>query len=267
MTLPTIQIERFPNSQQVNTVTGGGNGSVRPANSTFLIRHDYPGLDTVLDEMKRLVKEYKGNPDIRNKAVGITSGIKKDSRTGLPNRRDYHAIATAIYAWMKKNIEYVRDPDGIEWLQTPLKTLEIGYGDCDDQSILAGALLSSIGVPTRFKVVKSNPQKPDAFTHVYLEYKANGSWKAFDPTLHTKAGDGLSDSQIFGARTVSLSDGLAGCNCQQGLQDSILTKKSFIKNWKLIGFILISSGLGFYYWKQQLAKYDTYCVDWSDCWE
>jgi hypothetical protein len=250
MNIPTIQIEQFPNSQPVNTATDGGTGSVRAASSPFIIRKDYPGLDTVLDEMKRLVKENKGNPEIRDKAVAITSGIKKDARTGLPNRRDFHAIATAVYDWMKKNIEYVRDPDGIEWLQTPQKTLEIGYGDCDDQSIVAGALLSSIGVPTRFKVVKSNPQKPSAYTHVYLEYKANGNWKPFDPTLHTKAGDGLSDAQILESKIVDLSDGLAGCNCNAALNDGITINNET----KIIGGILIASALGFWYWKRQINK-------------
>lgn len=218
MPLFSTHIAKNPNSRMVNTTDYGEIGR-RPMNPTStrlrgaspsspfsLSRMDYPGLETVLEEMKRLVLQYKGNPTVRDKAVEITSVIPVDARTNLPNRRAFNNIANAVYDWMKKHIQYVRDPDGIEWLQTPLITLKNKYGDCDDQSILAGALLSSIGVPTRFKVVKADPRKPNAFSHVYLEYQANGQWKPFDPTLHTKAGDGLSDNQIFESKIVPLSD-------------------------------------------------------------
>lgn len=257
MALPSINISRIPNSQRSTPRLTGGNGSVRPGNSRFLMRKDYPGLDAVLGKMKQLVKQYKGSPKIRDKAFEITKGISKDPRTNLPDRRNYHNIATAVYKWMKKNIAYVRDPDGIEWLQTPVVTLKQGYGDCDDLSVLAGALLSSIGLPTRFKVVKANPSKPSSYSHVYLEYQANGSWKPFDPTLHTKAGDGLDDSRILGSKTVSLSDGLAGCGCgcggdcgsQDGLSDVMPNY-----NWNLIGVIMLGTAFGFGFWKQNLAN-------------
>ncbi|TYP92075.1 Transglutaminase-like superfamily protein [Fodinibius salinus] len=256
MALPIIQIHQIPNSQRSTPRLRGGNGSVRPGNSPFMIRQDYPGLDKVLSEMKRLVKEYKGNPKIRDKAVTLTKGIAKDGRTGLPDRRNYHNIASAVYDWMKQNIAYIRDPDDIEWLQTPLVTLKNGYGDCDDLSVLAGALLSSIGVPTQFKVVKADRRKPNSYSHVYLEYKVNGSWQPFDPTLHTKAGDGLNDSQIFDSRTILLSDGLSDCGCGCGGSCSSGSGLSDVMagaNWNMMGLLLLGTAFGFAYWKQNLA--------------
>lgn len=207
MNLPTIHTERVPNSP----IPGNnGRASHHWDGSAFFTRVAYPGLDGVLTEMKRLVDEGKGDPAVRSKAFEITQNIPVDPRTGLPNRRNYGKIADAVYSWMKKNIAYVNDPDGIEWLQTAPKTLELGFGDCDDQSVLAGALLSSIGVPVRFRVVKANPKKKEAYSHVYLQYHDKNSWKGFDPTLHTKAGDELADHQIFGSQTIDLSDGLSG---------------------------------------------------------
>lgn len=172
------------------------------------MRKPYTSLDEVLDLMKSQVRQYTGDPQLRDIAVQITKGIPADPRTGLPNRRNFDAIAQAVYTWMKANIAYVRDPHNIEWLQSPDKTLKLGYGDCDDQSILAASLLSSLGVPTRFKVVKSNPNNPDSFSHIYVQYLAGGSWKGFDPTLHTQAGHELADHHIFGVRLVDLSDAL-----------------------------------------------------------
>jgi len=203
LTVPTLHTERIPNSPNQDGKKSGASGN--PDGSAFFTRIPYPGLDGVLDKMKELADQGKGDPIVREKAVSITKNIPKDPRTNLPNRRNYQQIADAVYMWMKKNIEYINDPDGIEWLQTAKKTIELGYGDCDDQSVLAAALLSSIGVPTRFKVVKANPDRRNAYSHVYLQYHDKDRWKGFDPTLHTKAGDELSDHHIFGSKTVDLS--------------------------------------------------------------
>lgn len=204
MLLPKIHTQRIPNSPLPDGKKGRTSQHNRDG-SPFFMRVPYPGLDGVLKKMRELVNEGKGDPAIRSKAVELTSGIPKDIRTGLPNRRDYGKIADAVYSCMKKNIAYVNDPDGIEWLQTAKKTMDQGFGDCDDQSVLAGALLSSIGVPVRFKVVKANPGNRNAYSHVYLQYHDKSKWKGFDPTLHTKAGDELADHQTFGSRTVDLS--------------------------------------------------------------
>lgn len=244
MPLLAQHTDQLPSSRRRSTPRLNGVNGRRPASSAFAMafqRKDYPGLETVLDEMKRLVKEYKGSPKVRDKAVDITSGIPNDPRTGLPNRRAFDNIASAIYDWMKTNIQYVRDPDGIEWLQTPLVTLKKKYGDCDDQSILAAALLSSIGVPTHFKVVKADPRKPEAFSHVYLEYQLNtGQWKPFDPTLHTQAGDGLSDKQIFESKIVPLSDG------QTSDVKRETGKSSHVSRLTFAALIFALLGYGFY---------------------
>ncbi|MFH5833744.1 transglutaminase family protein [Halalkalibaculum sp. DA384] len=244
-----------PNSQRSTPRLAGGTGSVRPANSPTLERLPYPGLNGVLERMREMVEKYKGHPKIRDWAVKITAGTPRDIRTGLPDRRNFHNIADAVYQWMKKNVAYVRDPHDIEWLQSPIRTLEkreglkYGYGDCDDQSIAAATLLSSIGIPTRFKVVKADPGKPNAYSHVYLEYKADGQWKPFDPTLHTQAGDGLKDHQIFASRTIPLGDplhdSLHGCRCSGDGLSGI----PGITYWKLTGVVLLAGALALSWWR------------------
>jgi len=168
-------------------------------------RRRYPGLNGVLHEMKKLVQKFRGNPIIRDKAMEITGSISSDSRTGLPNRRDFDAIAGAVYTWMNAHIQYVRDPVNVEWLQSPDVTLQKGYGDCDDHSILAASLLESIGVPSRFVIVKANPYNRSQYSHVYVEYLAEGTWKPFDTTLHSSAGLGVPSARVFGRRTIDLS--------------------------------------------------------------
>jgi transglutaminase-like putative cysteine protease len=148
-------------------------------NSIMKLQVKYPGMDAVVQFIKKMIEVYRGSEDIRNAALEITSSISVDSRTGNPDRRNYDAIADAIYDYIKYEIDYVRDQNGIERLQTPDATLLLGTGDCDDMVILAGSMLESLGVPTRMKLLG----KEREFTHILIEYLSNGEWKSFDPTL------------------------------------------------------------------------------------
>jgi len=189
-----VQKRRYP----------GGRGGVRPAESPK--RMPYKNLDQVIGYMKDYYQTYKIHPAIRKKAIAITKRITKDPRTNLPNRRNHQAIADAIYEWAKRNIAYTNDPDGVELLQSPVKTLKYGFGDCDDYTTLAATLMASLGIPVRFKLAKTNPQNKDAYSHIYLEYNVNGQWHPFDLTLHKKAGTGIADAMQYGERAVPLSD-------------------------------------------------------------
>lgn len=61
----------------------------------------------------------------------------------------YIAQIRAIQQWVQTHIKYVQDPPDVELVQTPQKTVDYGAGDCDDQSVLVCALLTSIGHPCR----------------------------------------------------------------------------------------------------------------------
>jgi len=183
----------------------GATGSVRAGRSTFK-RGRYTSLRKVLSEMKRLINKYKGDPSIRNIAAAITSHIIQDPRTGQPDMRNFKAVADAIYSWINHNIRYTRDPWNMEWLQSPDVTLQTKIGDCDDLTILAGSLLESVGIPTRLVIVKADPRYPHEYTHIYLEYQYKGQWIPFDITMHSRAGAGVSDSQIFGKKIIGLDD-------------------------------------------------------------
>jgi len=93
--------------------------------------------------------------------------------------------ARAIYEWMGPNVTYAYDPEGIEQVQEPTATLMLGQGDCDDMVSLAIAMLTSVGVPARIKVIRQTGS--DVFNHIYAEYqgttRGRGQWKAFDATL------------------------------------------------------------------------------------
>lgn len=71
-----------------------------------------------------------------------------------------------------KGIRYVRDPVDLETVQTPMKTLEYGQGDCDDQATLLASLLTALGHPARFIAVAF---KGGPFEHVLVQTKVNST--------------------------------------------------------------------------------------------
>lgn len=84
-----------------------------------------------------------------------------------------------VFAWVKNNIRFMRDPYGQETVSTPERTLEQGFGDCDDITVLMAALLGSLGYRTRIVTVASTPHT-EQFTHVYPEVLVRGRWVAVD---------------------------------------------------------------------------------------
>ena len=144
------------------------------------VRGKYPGMDKTVQNISQIIKQYRGDERIRDAALQISSSVRPDARTGMADMRNFDAIADAVYNWIVQRIHYVRDPNGIERLQTPDATLKLRTGDCDDMVILGASLLESVGIPTRIKLIG---EKRGQYTHIYMEYLAKGEWVPFDPTL------------------------------------------------------------------------------------
>jgi transglutaminase-like putative cysteine protease len=123
---------------------------------------------STLREMRRLVREAVRASDqrIRELALQIVGA--------LPERKWLQEIM-ACHAWVRDRIRYVRDPVGLELVQTPAKTLEYGQGDCDDKCTLLAALLTAIGHPAKFVALGFGG---GPFSHVIVETRAGPRWVA-----------------------------------------------------------------------------------------
>lgn len=128
------------------------------------------GVRATLSMMSKLVNYSKKNPAIREAALNIVRDLPQ---------KDYKNEVVKIHAFVRDHIRYVKDVKGVETLQYPLNTLEIGQGDCDDKSTLAASLLESIGHPTRFIAVGF---RPNSCSHVYLQTKIGQKWVGFETT-------------------------------------------------------------------------------------
>lgn len=135
------------------------------------------GVRATLDEMRKMVKQYKTSLPVRETAGTLTQHLAQ---------KNFLGEVRTLHRYVRDHIRYLRDIHGVETLQTPERTLAYGYGDCDDKSTLLAALLESIGHPTRFIAVGKTL---DSFNHVYVETLAGRSnWIPLDTTEPVEAG-------------------------------------------------------------------------------
>jgi len=136
--------------------------------------HDIPtgaqGVRATLRAMRKITHTYKTAPAVRELAMHLTSNLPE---------KNWSLQAAAVHAFVRDRIRYTRDVRGVETLQTPIQTLRLGQGDCDDKSMLVAALLESIGHPTRFVAVGFTP---GTFSHVFPQTKIGGKWVTLETT-------------------------------------------------------------------------------------
>lgn len=97
-----------------------------------------------LDVISRIAESRGRDPQIATLAVSILrkSGVKP---------RQFKKQAAALLKWVQDHIYYVNEPG--ERLQDPLYTLKVGYGDCDDMTIVLYSLCRSIRLPVKLVIV------------------------------------------------------------------------------------------------------------------
>jgi hypothetical protein len=116
--------------------------------------------DTLDDRMDFLIDEiWKGiqDPKIQQLASRILEEYDVPSR-------DWEAESRAVFEWVRSNIRYTRDPEGLELFRKPLRTVQLGIADCDDMSILICALLGTIGHTLLLRVIGVSSNDPE---HIY----------------------------------------------------------------------------------------------------
>jgi transglutaminase-like putative cysteine protease len=129
------------------------------------------GTLATLKIMRRVTRRYKSNLTIRVLAQKLTRRLPQ---------KNYTAEVRALHRFVQQKIRYVKDIRGVETIQTPIQTLKLGSGDCDDKSIMVASLLESIGHPTRF--VACGFGVVGGFSHVFVQTKIGGKWVSVECT-------------------------------------------------------------------------------------
>lgn len=118
-----------------------------------------------------LIGDFRSNPVIRQKALDII-------RARPVQPRDKKAQAIAIGQWVQDNIYYVHEMP--ERFQTPLETLRLMAGDCDDSTVLIASMLETIGIQSQLVCMSLNGVWKHIFPAALLP---NGNLLPLDSTM------------------------------------------------------------------------------------
>lgn len=108
----------------------------------------------------------------------------------------------AIHGFVRRNIRYLEDPFHFDTFDSADRTIELGFGDCDDIAVVAGAVFLHAGFPVRIKVIRTAGN--ESFHHVYIlvgtPKQAPHTWTPVDPAYYEEAGQeaaGIREQKIY----------------------------------------------------------------------
>jgi len=159
----------------------------QPNSDKMVVRKEpHKSLLQTAENMRDLAWEGQTSPIVRQFALESLRRVKP---------KDPISEIGALFFACCKEIHYLGDPVGAEFLQHPEVTINTGAGDCDDMSILLASALClseilSVGYPARFRMVGFNG---DPISHVFLEVNVDGQWLALDPVAGPETPKMLSD--------------------------------------------------------------------------
>lgn len=142
----------------------------------YRISEGTEGIRETMVLMRKIVRQYKADPAIVAFARSLIGPIPQKA---------WKREAETIYNFVRDQIRYNLDPNGVETLSTPDYLLKFRAGDCDDKSILLATLLEANGYPTRFRAVGFNGGE---LSHVYVETLIGDEWVPMDTTENLQAG-------------------------------------------------------------------------------
>lgn len=122
------------------------------------------GIAATLKIMVKLARQFKKDVGVRELAGNLVRDLPQ---------YDNRAAVRALHAFVRDCVRYTGDIAGVETLQTPKATLELGVGDCDDKSLLLAALLQAINLPARFVAIAMND---GPYSHVLVETRRGSRW-------------------------------------------------------------------------------------------
>jgi transglutaminase-like putative cysteine protease len=134
------------------------------------------GVIDTLKIMRREIIKGKQSPLIRQFTANLVNGLRQ---------KDYIGEVRKIHEFVRDNIRYVKDIDGVETVHGAEFILKNRYGDCDDKSILVASMLLSIGHPCAI-VACGFIEK--MFSHVYVITKIGEKWVPVETTEQVALG-------------------------------------------------------------------------------
>lgn len=147
------------------------------------IRDGVAGNVQVIFAMVRLIRASVQDRRLETFAKGKgPSNLFPESGYSSYQESDY--TFHAIFNYVKNHVAFTLDEAGaVENIKSAWRTLQDGFGDCDDQAILNASLLGVLGFED-VRIAMARYSEADAnFSHVYCVLYYQGKRYVFDTTL------------------------------------------------------------------------------------
>lgn len=183
---PTVIKTITPDPAKVRTTQIGGPVQIQGIKSVIgqtdqviniaLGSASVPDSYQIIRILQALGEQFGRVPATREAAVTILGSMANDA-AGYQVQK--------LTEWVKQVVTYVKDPDGSEYVISPLRMLEQvastgrTAGDCDDHVLLLNSLLKSVGLDARPVGVKLYSKT--RFDHVISTVFYESQWHDIDP--------------------------------------------------------------------------------------
>ena len=147
------------------------------------IPHGNAGNRMTLRAMSILAQEGSVDP--------VVTQAAQNAVLGSPQRTP-EADFAGVLADVRRRMRYTNDPLGAEVVKEPRYIIDRTNAssfpepmDCDDASVLTGAMLGSLGYQTKFATVATDRSRPGEWSHVYVSVQdpRDGRWIPLDPIV------------------------------------------------------------------------------------
>jgi len=190
---------------QYFTLSGAPMGK-SAAEGTMKIR-GVNNLDERMSAIIEMSRRGKIEPSVMAWARAQVTKRCRQGRNGeqwCTPEKDTMAEIAAIYQGLRSDVRYTSDIRGFDTYVNPKHTLAQQAGDCDDYASLGVAALNSIGIPARYKVIRTHGS-PD-WDHIYIQAGTPKDdptrWISLDASVPMQAGweapaHMIADSRVY----------------------------------------------------------------------
>lgn len=173
---------------------------VTPNGAMRMRSYHINSLEDRIDHLRKLVDDGKRDPRIYSFAREAIN--KKCGNDWCIPEKNNEREAKAIFDAVRRKIRYTSDIHGVDTYQKPAHTLALGSADCDDASTLLCSLMLSVGLPCRFKVIKTKGASD--WNHIFAQVgfpKAKPTnWVSMDASVPVPFGWQAPPSMVAAAK-------------------------------------------------------------------
>ncbi len=126
-----------------------------------------------VSHIQKRIKEDSLKPEIKEKALAVLTrkcGTKGNLRWCVEPKNYAEEVKALYRAVQDANsdvaLRYTRDHIEVDQFTAADKLIRLKGGDCDDGTILLGAMLRSVGYPLKLRVIQDT--KSPTWSHIYL---------------------------------------------------------------------------------------------------